>query len=548
MADVAEAPAPAGSLAELRDRHLDLLEQWSPDRAEALAPRAEALRLDAQALGGWLDEPDERDRAQGIIDYWTAALTGLPKRAFPEILRLDPFDPALPAGEVARAEALLKGHAGTAVEADLEEMLLGLVRPGQEGELVCRAPVERADLIAAGGGTDVERQTALLDQLVDIGIIRRSADPSGGEDRYAFTHGSTARACPRLHALVDKRRHMYATRDKLRSTAQLWKDSGDSGYLLAGDALGDAAKYLGEDPLLTEFIRVSRRAADRRRLQWLAMSAFLFLGIIGATAIAFRVGSSSGFAVGNEQGFIEGNVVGFDKAVVEQEEVVQGDAPPPARDAPVTLDSEGRGLSGWIWAGSPDQPQLLDAETRRPVNPADLVVNRRYRAGTNLWLRAAQPTAAGEAAERVSVVPQTGLVIVREQLNPIERRSGPQYWVRVGVVPRVFIQHVNGNPAQVQRLRDALVVAGFEAPPAELRREARNLHQVRFFRPEHREIAAFLASRLAMNYSGADGSPVVITCVRPKASPNAVNLEIWLDFESLRISPPSRAAPEPQCI
>jgi hypothetical protein len=30
--------------------------------------------------------------------------------------------------------------------------------------------------------------------------------------------------------------------------------------------------------------------------------------------------------------------------------------------------------------------------------------------------------------------------------------------------------------------------------------------------------------------------------------PDAVNLEIWLDFEGLRIAPPDRPAPEPRCL
>jgi hypothetical protein len=51
MAEAAEAHPGAVSLADVRDRHLDLLEEWSPERAEALAPAAEALRVDASIIG-----------------------------------------------------------------------------------------------------------------------------------------------------------------------------------------------------------------------------------------------------------------------------------------------------------------------------------------------------------------------------------------------------------------------------------------------------------------------------------------------------------------
>src|SRR5688572_524956 len=204
------------SFAELRERHLALLREWNaadeaslvaagiaaggaglaaeslgadlsaeaegeggsrtaeplpaPNGRLPLAPAAEALRAAATALGGWLDDPEERDRAQGVIDYWTSALASLPGRDFPELLHLAAFDPALPAAAVEQAEAIFAGHEGTAREADAEAMLSCLVRPGDGDTIVCRPPVERVDLEHADGVTDqTASQGELLDDLVAAG-------------------------------------------------------------------------------------------------------------------------------------------------------------------------------------------------------------------------------------------------------------------------------------------------------------------------------------------------------------------------------------------
>jgi hypothetical protein len=551
MAEAAEAHPGAVSLADVRDRHLDLLEEWSPERAEALAPAAEALRVDAQALGGWVDEPDERDRAQGIVDYWTAALTGLQGRPFPEILRLAPFDPSLPAGEVARAEEILAPLAGTPLQTEVEQMLLCLVRPGPHGALICRAPVERAELVAAGtdgaGSADPARKAELLDRLVAAGILRASNEAAGGEPRYAFAHGSAARAWDRVRTLVDQSRSMHANINRLRATAQLWKQSGDAGFLLFGDALDDAGKYLGHDDTLNAFIAASRRAAERRRKQWLIFSLAMLLVVVGATAVAFKVGNwfgaEEGFVEGNTTGFSKGTEIGFDRAVVTQQEVARADAPPP--EAEPTLVAGGRQLVGWIWAGSESQPQLRHFESNSPVIPSELMPGQAYRAGTFLWLRAGPPGPDGDA-DRVSVVPAGGRVLVRAPRTTVQRRAGIQYWVEVSFVPAVQVHYANAGARQVGTLRRALIEAGFEVPPAAPSPDARNLREVRYFRPEHREMAALLAQRLSSRISGADGAPLPISCVRDKGDFEAVRLEIWLDFEGIRATP-ARAVPLPEC-
>ena len=237
----------------------------APNGRLPLAPAAEALRASATALGGWLDDPEERDRAQGVIDYWTSALASLPGREFPELLHLAAFDPALPAAAVEQAETIFAGHEGTAREADAEAMLSCLVRPGDGDKIVCRPPVERVDLEHADGVTDqTASQGELLDELVAAGLIRKLDGETPAQDRFDFTHGSVARAWPRMRALLDRRRSANATRDKLRATAHLWKESqGDSGYLLTGPVLDDAGRYFGEDKLLDEFLLASRHSENR---------------------------------------------------------------------------------------------------------------------------------------------------------------------------------------------------------------------------------------------------------------------------------------------
>ena len=88
------------SLAKLRSAHLDLLRAATAARQGSQpAPDVAAIRAflaTAQATGAQLDQSEERDTAQGILDYWTAELiaTSDPATSTGPML-LAPFDTSL---------------------------------------------------------------------------------------------------------------------------------------------------------------------------------------------------------------------------------------------------------------------------------------------------------------------------------------------------------------------------------------------------------------------------------------------------------------------
>lgn len=542
---VSSDPQAAPTLSEVRSRHLDLLEDWTPDEAAALAERAEALRREARVLGRWLDDPDDRDRAQGIIDYWTASLISIPGLAFPETLHIDPFDPDLAHAAAALAEAVLTPHAGTALEQDAGEMLLCLVRTGPGDRIFVRAPVERADLIPAARPAEAAaRQAQLLDRLVAAGTVRRTEGGAGAEDRFEFAHGSVARAWPRMRDLLDRESAQLGERDRFRAAARLWEDRGrDPGLLLGGSSLGAAGKYAADDPELTEFVVASRKAADKRRRQWV-----LGLTVGPALGVALLIGS---FSVGNIKGF--GRAGALEQSEINQAETpnieqldeaavaAQPDSAPSERIAP--------GPSGWIYAGNRELPLLGDESTGEaldPTDPAAVAGGNRYRVRTDIRLRADHPDDAYASAPAIGVVPNGWIVAVTGEPRTYDRASGRQVWVPVQVVPRVYIHYADARPDAVEALRDRLRESGFETPPVERLPLASGLAQVRYFRKDDGALAVRLARELAATVRRPDGAAVALDCVLLPARIPTAQLEIWLDLRNLRLGAPVEI-PEAPC-
>src|SRR5688572_2497121 len=277
----------------------------------------------------------------------------------------------------------------------------------------------------------------MLDQLVGAGVIHRLTDDRNDEDCYEFAHGSIARAWPRLRRWLDQRRNIHDTREKLKATAQLWRESGDSGYLLSGDALGEAGKYSGEDPLLTEFIRVSRRAADRRRWQWVAA------GTVGPVAAAlimtgvYDVSFDWGVQEQDRQQIARNEAPNLEAALANEAAAV----PPPAVPTAPTQSRPNLGTPGWIWAGTADSPLLRDPETGQLADLAAIAPQSTWRLRTDIVLREGGPGPDNASAAQVGIAPAGALVIVSGNVRRIARPSGVQYWLPVRVLPRVYIQY-----------------------------------------------------------------------------------------------------------
>jgi hypothetical protein len=330
---------------------------------------------------------------------------------------------------------------------------------------------------------------------------------------------------------------MHANINRLRATAQLWKQSGDRGFLLFGDALDEAGKYLGHDDTLNAFIAESRRAANRRRLQWVAAGT---VGPVLAVVLMFGVYD-----------------VRFNRGVKSEDlnQIIRSEAPnignviaaePDSTSQPTapTRQRPSFGTPGWIWAGSATQPLLHDPETGQLADLATVAPESTWRVRTDIVLRDGLPGADYASAPQIGVVPAGALVFVADPVQAFPRPSGVQYWAPVRVVPRVFIQYANARPEQVEPLRGVLRNFGFEAPPIDLVRSAARVREVRYFRKEDAGVATELVRRLAAAIRGSDGAAVAILCRRSGARrPDTSHLEVWLNFRGVEIGAP-RADPD----
>lgn len=81
------------------------------------------------------------------------------------------------------------------------------------------------------------------------------------------------------------------TQIRLAATARQWKQSGNSGYLLSGDALSEAERFINVDPDIRLLVDASHDLAVRRRKKlWLSvLSAALLIGFLSLSALAYRL-------------------------------------------------------------------------------------------------------------------------------------------------------------------------------------------------------------------------------------------------------------------
>src|SRR5712692_5855769 len=94
---VSPVAEPFASLSELQHEHIALMRAVrSPSEQAQQKELIHAFLERARATGSRLDDFSERDIAQSILDYWTAALINLPDRtgAMPGLLALAEYDPS----------------------------------------------------------------------------------------------------------------------------------------------------------------------------------------------------------------------------------------------------------------------------------------------------------------------------------------------------------------------------------------------------------------------------------------------------------------------
>lgn len=210
-----------------------------------------------RGTGARLADPDERARAQGILDFWVAELIGrggVDMRAWVSE-PLAPFDesetpaaiappPEPPAGAASQDAPSAARASREAVRWPLPPLVNGALA-------VSSVPGWLGTVLGVAGGI-----------LQDA-----RANPSAAADDAAATPTSAARE-----------------RIRLAAVARQWRGTGAEGYLLNGRALADAERF-ADDPDIGALVRASRRAVERRdRLRrWLVGTAGAAL--VGAVVV-----------------------------------------------------------------------------------------------------------------------------------------------------------------------------------------------------------------------------------------------------------------------
>jgi hypothetical protein len=270
-ADTGTGPFP--SLMALRKAHLRMLLR-AKDPAETPSPGDIDAFLDrATATGARLDAPEDREAAQFILDYWTAAqYTARVPYASLESKAQRPQAP-IAVRRLAAFDSDSIGHAAEAAEnaiktlsaAEMEtarRILLRLVRLAGDGETFLPEPARASDL-ELGDPARVEKVIGILETA---GVVVQS--PDAAEKTYALQFESITRAWKRYAEWLDRRK-------RFRAQVRIWEKSArNPATLLDGELLDEAHAYHDLTELEREFLRGSReRERHRRRLGhiWLAI-------------------------------------------------------------------------------------------------------------------------------------------------------------------------------------------------------------------------------------------------------------------------------------
>lgn len=107
-----------------------------------------------------------------------------------------------------------------------------------------------------------------------------------------------------------------------------------------------------------------------------------------------------------------------------------------------------------------------------------------------------------------------------------KRSTGEQYWMKLRLVPKVYLQSPETSRKPADELVARLAKEGYEARRPELLSSAAGLAQVRWFHDQDREPAQALAGRLT-ELLERQIQTLQIRRLRDRADPGT--LEVWLD-------------------
>jgi hypothetical protein len=522
MMDVADRPKTVGIL---REDHLALMTRWREiaDDSERVRLAAE-LRRRVKEAGHDIADPLERDEAQGIVDYWASAISSLPGQSYPEILTLDPYvgEAAKRAGDSARTEFdELASEEERRVARELFEDLLYL---GPDGNIERGPPRTRAVLQQRIHSDTLD---SVLERFVVTGAIARLPGEGPEGDRFEASDPRLVEDWPALREWLEELGEFFETRSRLLAQAERWREANrDSGLLARGKQVHGIDRFLRQTDLLDEFIDASTRSARIRRsisagaiTLVLAFAAVMTWQLVGASNQVRKV--TDLLQEQEEQYAVEPETVAIDS--LEPTEV---DA------AAVSLKE----ATGAVWLGSVERPQIAEVDGKR-ASPDRAADGSAYRVLADIYLRDKIPGDDYVSPPEKAIIPAGSLIVVQGETRPFDRPSGRQYWAKVRVVPRVYIQYTNGDRRAVQALLSMLAETGFDVPPAERTESATGLSEVRYFNELDRGTGQYLVDRLRASGRPAFEDLGCQSFANSRLEGQNFVVELWIDFRHQRAEP-----------
>jgi hypothetical protein len=350
---------------------------------------------------------------------------------------------------------------------------------------------------------------------------------------------------------------------QLAATARLWKDSkGEAGYLLKGAALNEAGEY-SDDPDVAELVRASSAyVRARRRVSWLAGAVFVLLAVCVVLLFAvFAVSARDAALLAKQDSAIPYKMVTqYKKLLAQQQEQINQlnaalrkanvYAPSQLTEIAPVADAgpsptQTKALRGYIWVGSDNDPNLIDANTLAPVKPGAVIVGSRYKVTKNLVLRSGLPSKPDYIpTASAGVVPEQTTVKILSAPTPFARPTGVQYWVDVEVIdpnqPIVYIEYAGGSPTLATVLSNQLKTGNFRVAGIESSDLAKGVNEIRFYFPSDKagadQLRSVIAAAIAHDpaLKGLQPPKVVDLTAMTGARNFPGVIELWIDLPAPR--------------
>ena len=497
----------------LEERHGNALPGDDPEIAAELARlrrRVRAFEWRLSATGARLPEGPQRGFAQSLLDFW--ALRQCDLRVLMGKFRASRSKSAyLPPSGRAAGRLLVQYDERTAQEAAKEAEAAYLALPTDAERESARTAFLAIATQKAGSAPMDE---APLGPFVEAGLLVRHQQEAGVSS-FIMGHEALTTSWPRLAEWLAQSAQEQADLERVKGGAEAWERSGSVAELPRGEVIERALRYSEQDDTLTRYAEAARR---RQRIERAAsIGVWVFMALLAAAAIwAYWDGAGPALTE-------------ITKKFEDNEVVV--DVP----DGRLPGDSAA-GAIGWIWAGSENDAKVV-GEGDEKLILTDIHQQMRLRPSSNLKLRTAPATDETKPAGKRFAGVSSGTPVLVLDKTEVEVEGTMQHWLKVQLVPVIYIQFDASSTLPIERLRSALRQNRFDVPaPQKLtgiaRRNANPAFDVRFYYRQDEPAAKKAAELVAQAFPGwRERAPTGPTDLSESALAERVKtgtIEVWL--------------------